>query len=299
MTTQHRLAADFANLLAARKFVTGRTPASGVDAERQRSARWIEHLATPVTARVEYHDGVRSFYPQQSERGAVSGEIFYLHGGGLVHYSTEVFAPFLSLLCEATGRVVRAFDYPKAPETAMHDIVASLDARLARALAQTDSVELVGDSVGGLLALYFASRRFRTKISRLQLLYPVLASHQDYPSFIQYGSGFLLDAQTLAEFAAHWLPWMREQGFEPLADDFDFNALPPCVLHTAGCDVLCDEGLAFERRARAAQAPLRHLHQPNLPHDFCLYAGKLASARQGVDALIQSLNSDPWHHDRQ
>ncbi len=62
------------------------------------------------------------------------------------------------------------------------------------------------------------------------------------------------------------------------------------VLHTTEYDVLTDEGLAFAALARQAGASLQHHHHPALPHDFCLYAGKLASSRQAVEQIAAALD---------
>lgn len=282
------LAADFANLLAARRLFTGTAAHLQPDYARQRVARWIANVSAPLTSEVEICGSVRRFTPSTRQSDE---PIFYLHGGGLVYYSTGVFSAFLATLAQISGRVIWAFDYPKAPETPMEEIVEHLEQQLAAALEQVDATPcLMGDSIGGLLALWFSSGRFSKAFSRLHLLYPVLANHHDFDSYRRYGEGYLLDAEIMRWFAGHWLPWSRQQQFDPLASDFSFGQLPPVVLHTAGYDVLADEGLTFARFARKADAPLLHYHHPALPHDFCLYAGKLASARQAVEQIARALN---------
>ncbi|NDJ58210.1 alpha/beta hydrolase [Enterobacteriaceae bacterium 4M9] len=288
MNTQP-LATDFANLLAARRLFVGKGAQQDADYGRQRVARWIANVSAAQSAKVEVNGAVRRFIPETLRSAE---PIFYLHGGGLVYYSTEVFSPFLSLLASLSGREIRAFDYPKAPETPMVDIVGHLEQQLARELGRVDAPPcLMGDSVGGLLALWFAGS-FNQAFSRLCLLYPVLANHHDFDSFQRYGEGYLLDAAIMRWFAEHWLPWCRQQQFNPLAPDYAFNRLPAVVLHTAGYDVLADEGLAFAAQARQAGRALQHHHHPALPHDFCLYVGKLASSRQAVEHIARTLDAE-------
>ncbi|MEI7375994.1 alpha/beta hydrolase [Dickeya chrysanthemi] len=281
------LAPDFANLLTARKLMMGRSPLEDADFGRQRVARWIANMSAPLTGEIHDTSPVRTFIPAIIR---TPEPIFYLHGGGLVYYSTEVFSPFLAMLSQITGRIVHAFDYPKAPETPMLEIVGHLEQHLAVRLNQVDKPPCVmGDSVGGLLALYFATQVFNGAFSSLHLLYPVLASHHRFTSFEQYGEGYLLDASMLRWFAGHWLPWCQQLGFDPLSADFAFARLPPVTLHTAGYDVLSDEGCAFARQAHLAGASLTHCHHVALPHDFCLYAGKLPSARLAVQQIAEAL----------
>ncbi|BET98882.1 alpha/beta hydrolase fold domain-containing protein [Xenorhabdus taiwanensis] len=282
------LATDFANLLAAQRLFVGKGMQYEPDYGRQRVARWIANVSAPLCGKTEMIGYVRRFIPEKLRSDE---PIFYLHGGGLVYYSTEVFSAFLSTLAHISGREICAFDYPKAPETPMTEIISHLEQQLSAELNHVDVAPcLMGDSVGGLLALWFAGSAFSQTFSRIHLLYPVLASHHNFESFQRYGEGYLLDATILRWFAEHWLPWCRQQQFDPLASDYAFSRLPPIVLHTAGYDVLADEGLAFASLARQAGASLQHYHHPALPHDFCLYAGKLASSRDAVEQIAAVLD---------
>ncbi|CCJ86994.1 alpha/beta hydrolase fold domain-containing protein [Cronobacter dublinensis] len=288
MTQTQPLAKDFANLLAVRNMMMSARVANDADDDRARVARWISGLSAPLACDMREEAGVRRFYPDVVRDPQ---PIFYLHGGGLVYYSTAVFAPFLSALCQQTGREIYAFDYPKAPETPMQDCVDALERQLAEWITPARPPALVGDSVGGLLALWFASGPFAGAFSSLHLIYPVLARHHDFASFDAFGQGYLLDAQTMRGFARHWLPWCDAQRFDPLDTGFAWRALPPCTVHTAGYDVLKDEGLAFVAKAREQGCSLTHYHHPAMPHDFCLYAGKLPSAQRAVDVIADALTN--------
>ncbi|EMA4139692.1 alpha/beta hydrolase [Cronobacter turicensis] len=286
MTQLQPIAKDFASLLAVRNVMMSAGVKEETDYGRARVARWIAGLSAPLACQMREEKGVRCFYPDEVRDPQ---PIFYLHGGGLVYYSTAVFAPFLSALCQRTGRKIYAFDYPKAPETPMQDCVDALERQLAQWMTLSPRPALVGDSVGGLLALWFASGPLAGAFSSLHLIYPVLARHHDFASFREFGEGYLLDAQTMRGFASHWLPWCGAQQFDPLSPAFGYRALPPCTVHTAGYDVLKDEGLAFVARAREHGGSLTHYHHPDMPHDFCLYAGKLPSAQRAVDQIAAAL----------
>lgn len=57
---------------------------------------------------------------------------------------------------------------------------------------------------------------------------------------------------------------------------------------TTGCDVLRDEGLDWVGHLDDRSVKLRHLHFPDLPHDFCLYAYKLDSAKSAVAEIART-----------
>ncbi|MGP2502517.1 alpha/beta hydrolase fold domain-containing protein [Pantoea ananatis] len=282
------LATDFANLLAARRLFVGKDAQHESDYGRQRVARWIANVSTPLSGKIETDAHVCRFVPDQIRHAE---PIFYLHGGGLVYYSTEVFRGFLSMLARISGREICAFEYPKAPETSMAEIVEHLEQQLSSELDRVSVAPcLMGDSIGGLLTLWFAGSALKNSFSNIHLLYPVMATHHSFESFQHYGEGYLLDASTLRWFAGHWLPWCSQQRFDPLASDYDFSSLPNVVLHTAGYDVLSDEGFAFAAQASKAGIKLQHYHHAALPHDFCLYAGKIPSARLAIDQIAAALN---------
>lgn len=230
------------------------------DYGRQRVVRWRTNLSAPLSGRTEVIGHVRRFILEK----LLSAEpIFYLHGGGLVDYSTEVFS-VLSALVHLSRREIRAFDYSKAPETPMDEIVGYLEYLLATELNHINEAPSL---MGGLLTLWVAGSACSQAISQIHLLYPALTSHHNFVSFQHSGEGYLLDAAILRWFAEYWLPWCRQQQFNPLAPDFTFSKLPPIVLHTAGYDVLADEGLVFAALARQAGALLQY-HHPALPYDF-------------------------------
>ncbi len=148
----------------------------------------------------------------------------------------------------------------------MAELVGHLEQQLSTELNHVDAAPcLMGDSVGGLLTLWFAGSAFSQAFSQIHLL----------------------DAAILRWFAEHWFPWCRQQQFDPLASDYAFSKLPPVVLHTTEYDVLTDEGLAFAALARQAGASLQHHHHPALPHDFvCMPANSPVPAKP-LNRLLQ------------
>lgn len=156
--------------------------------------------------------------------------MIYLHGGGMVYYSTEVFQPFLRTLATRLRAPVEAFDYLKVPEHTVEESVERLAAQLtARCRTLTaPRIVLAGDSVGGLLALYLALRALPGVFSRLVLLYPVLDLETERDSYRAYGEGHFLDRDSMRLFKSALTPFFRSRHFDPLAlPERDLALLPP------------------------------------------------------------------------
>lgn len=288
---------EFARLATARALVSPRTGASRSLADDRRDAeRWVARFGAGSDAQGDGHPA-----PERTCSGSLvvrpvhdEGDLWvlYVHGGGMVYYSTAVFAPFLRVLSDELAAPVEAFDYDKAPENPVLGSVADLARRV---VARADAVDgrrlvLVGDSVGGLLALHLALRTLPGAFSQVVLLYPVLDLHTERPSYDEFGSGLFLDRDAMRQFTALLAPAFDALGFDPMdLPEADVARLPPTLVVTAGCDVLRDEAFAWVRQLGARGADVGHLVHGDLPHDFCLYAPSLRSARHGVEAFARSI----------
>ncbi|WP_181795393.1 alpha/beta hydrolase fold domain-containing protein [Streptomyces sp. WELS2] len=284
---------EFGRLAVARRLagapVSADSPARGrIDAER-----WISRFGSAPgpedDAAVEARDHSVVIRPRRE--AADSPWVMYVHGGGMVYYSTAVFRPFLRTLAEDLRAPVEAFDYLKAPEHTAEESVKELAAHVAERCRDLAGRRLVlaGDSVGGLLALYLSLRVLPGVFSRVVLIYPFLDPHTERESYRIFGEGHFLDRDSMRLFKSVLAPFCSMAGFDPMAlPPDDIARLPPCSVVTAGCDVLRDEGLAWVEQMTERRADVRHRHFPDLPHDFCLYAGKLTSARNAVAAIART-----------
>jgi acetyl esterase/lipase len=282
---------EFARLAAARKIMAVRATAGSVTEDRANAERWIARFGGAGAASVEPGDGTtfeageHSLVVRPPREDAGTPWVVYVHGGGMVYYSAAVFRPFLGVLAGALRATVEAFDYLKAPEHSVERSVAQLSAHIAARCEAAGDRPLViaGDSVGGLLSLYVGLRALPGAFSRIVLIYPVLDLRTERESYRAFGEGHFLDSAAMRRFKSFLSPYFSGRGFDPfdLSED-DVARLPACSLVTAGCDVLRDEGVAWSEYAARRAVSVRHLHFPDLPHDFCLYAARLESARQAV-----------------
>jgi len=220
-------------------------------------------------------------------------EIFYVHGGGLVFYSVEDYRSLLQHFAALSQCRVSGFSYPPAPENALPEILASLvdsfDRNLKQVPADTEIV-LAGDSIGAYWALYLALRCFPRRFHRLVMIYPVLDLHREYASFEAHGRSHFLSAQTMNWFRALSRETAPLRGilrpFDPQRlDDDELAVLPRIVVASAGCDVLRDEAFSWIEFLSARGVPSVHRHFADLPHDFCLHAGRVPPARLAVNEI--------------
>lgn len=284
--------AEFGRLAAARRIMGGKATTGSILRDRANAERWISRFGSSVepAGGAPAEAGENSVILRPAHEGATGRWVFYIHGGGMVYYSTAVFRSFLHTLAEDLHTPVEAFDYLKAPEHSVAESVSLLAEHIAArcdALADRQLV-LAGDSVGALLALYLSVRVLPGAFSRIVLLYPVLDLSTERESYRTFGEGYFLDRGTMRAFKSILSPFFSERAFSPFhLSGEDLARLPACSIATSGCDVLRDEGLAWVRHLADRSVGARHQHFPDLPHDFCLYADKLPSARSAVAEIAR------------
>ncbi|MFF2808838.1 alpha/beta fold hydrolase [Streptomyces sp. NPDC058000] len=289
-TEARALHVEFGRLAAARKIMAVRASTGSLADDRVNAERWIARFGSVA----EPEDGApvdadeHSVVIRPAQEAADSPHVLYIHGGGMVYYSTAVFRPFLRTLADTLHAPVEAFDYLKAPEHTVEQSVERLGRHIAarcRTLGDRPLV-IAGDSVGGLLALYLSLRVLPGVFSRIVLIYPVLDLQTERESYRTFGEGYFLDSGSMRLFKSLLKPFFSGRDFDPFAlSESDLGRLPACSIVTTGCDVLRDEGLAWVGHLADRSVGLRHQHFPDLPHDFCLYVGKLDSARNAVDEI--------------
>ncbi|MFJ5289180.1 alpha/beta fold hydrolase [Streptomyces sp. NPDC088348] len=284
---------EFGRLAAARKIMAVKASTGSLADDRTNAERWISRfgsVAEPDDG-ASIDAGEHSVVIRPAQEDADAPYVLYIHGGGMVYYSTAVFQPFLRTLAGALHAPVEAFDYLKAPEHSAEESVERLAEHIAARCRTLGDRQLViaGDSVGGLLALYLSLRVLPGVFSRVVLIYPVLDLQTERESYQAFGRGYFLDSGSMRLFKSILHPFFSGRDFDPFAlSESDLDRLPAGSIVTTGCDVLRDEGLAWVGHLDDRSVKLRHLHFPDLPHDFCLYAGKLDSAKSAVAEIART-----------
>ncbi|WP_086481041.1 alpha/beta hydrolase [Oceanospirillum sanctuarii] len=182
--------------------------------------------------------------------------MLFIHGGGHMAGSIEVYDPICRRLAENTGQAVLAMDYPLAPEhpwPAGIESVAELMARLPEVLDTFElpaniRVVMMGDSGGAAMAATLCLQQpeiLRGYPKALVLLYPSLDYRMLADSIQQFSEGYFLTEERMR--------WYFEQYLQGKADPLTISPLempvpghfPKTLLINAGYDPLRDEAGYF------------------------------------------------------
>ncbi|MBW9454299.1 GNAT family N-acetyltransferase [Citrobacter portucalensis] len=227
--------------------------------------------------------------PVRIYRPALTGEpkvVLFIHGGGHLSGSVEVYDPVARHLAMATGNIVVSVDYRLAPENpypaglsdakAVKENVWSL--LESQHIPYTRQLTLIGDSGGGAfsatLAAYF-SREQPGFIHRLVLIYPSLDYTLNWPSVQENGAGKLLDESKIRWYFQQYFRNGEDRKqtsplYLPLSQDF-----PPTLVVSGGLDPLRDENFAFVARLQAERIPVQHVHFPGMTHAYLMLEDKV------------------------
>lgn len=276
------LARDMARVFAARRLMQRATPpASNADYGRAAQSGWIANYTNTVEAGVDIEQ-VASWAYRLTPPNAGGRTVHFIHGGGLVHYDMADFLPMLSHLAARAGTPVMLHGYPKLPETDVEQCLPPLVARISAALDPSRHDILMGDSVGGLLALHIAAHATASAVHHAVLVYPVLSLEPVFPSYADFGTAHGLDADTMLWFRSLWVDWFKAKGPDPLNMT---HAPCPITVFGAPCDVLADEAHVFAQNC--AGASVQWLD--GQAHDCLLYAGRVPSADHALSHISAQL----------
>ncbi|KRE98033.1 hypothetical protein ASG88_17825 [Nocardioides sp. Soil777] len=247
---------------------------------------WVPYMgAREPLAAVEdrFIAGPTAELPVRIYRPDVGGALPALvafHGGCWIVGNIDLVDRPFRALAAATGCVVVAVNYQKAPE---HPFPVPLDdchagfrwtVEHATELGINPArVGVVGDSAGGNLAaaVCLKARDDGRPVPAVQvLIYPAVDWSLDTPSAHECADGYGL---TTLDMAWSWRQYAPEASTrdDPLVSPLrapSLVGLPPAVVVTAGFDVLRDEGIAYAERLRADGVPVAHHHYPGTIHGF-------------------------------
>ncbi len=227
----------------------------------------------------------------------------YMHGGGFVVGSLDSHEPLCRGIASRCDAAVLSIAYRLAPEhkfpTAFEDCVDALTwiGRGGAALGlDAARVAVGGDSAGGTLAaaLAIAARNDNALPQpRLQVLaYPGVSSWQQSPSHEHYGSGYLLERETIAWFYRQYLRDDSDRAdwrFAPMAVP-DLAGVAPALVILAQYDPLIDEGRDYAARLQAADVAVDLRIYPGMIHEFLRMGNVVADALQAQDDIARSIN---------
>jgi acetyl esterase len=266
-----------------------RGPGGPTVAERRASLEGLLALggAPEAVARLEKRSipgpagllGVWVYTPAGAPPGLRPG-LVYFHGGGLVAGSLETHDGICRSLANASGCTVVAVDYRLGPEArfpaAVLDACAATRWTAEHALQlgiDPSAIGVCGDSAGATLAavvVQILAAESGPPLALQFLLCPILDYGAETPSRAAFGSGYLLERETLLHDLRHYAGEAVDAGdprLSPLRAE-RLDGLPAACIHTAECDPLRDEGTDYGERLERAGVRVSYRCHPGMIHLF-------------------------------
>jgi acetyl esterase/lipase len=240
-----------------------------------------------------------------TKNGAPDGPaLYYVHGGGMIVGSLDLYEPLVRDLVSASGVPALAVDYRLAPEhphpTPMQDCYAGL-VWLAEHAADLGvdpaRIAIMGDSAGGGLAAattLLARDHGGPALARQILFYPMLDDRTTSPDpalvpFLTW---------TYEDNVTGWNALLGElrgtdevPAFAAPARAFDVSGVPPTYMDVGELDIFRDEDIEYARRLAASGTPVElHVH-PGVPHAFEAFAPRADVSRRARADRIRVLRS--------
>lgn len=267
----------------------------------------LQPVPTDVVTRdfaVRSHDGkevlLRWFQKRSSRPGSAA---LYIHGGGMLLGSVDVYDEILRRYASASGVPLLAVDYRLPPEhpfpTPVEDCYAGLRWLTERAHelgVDPKRIAIMGDSAGGGLAAattLVARDRSGPALAKQILVYPMLDDRNTKT-----------DPEMAPFLTWSWdsniTGWCALLGDKAGTDDVhpyaaparatDLNRLPPTYIEVGQLDIFRDEGVAFALRLQAHVPTELHVH-PGVPHGFELFAPDADISRRAIADRVRQLKS--------
>ncbi len=258
--------------------------------------RAFEGARFPAPAGVAFTPGVVGGVPGEwAQADAAGGErptLLYLHGGGFIACSAQVYRPVTGHFARAGFRVFTP-DYRLAPE---HPFPAAVEdcAAVWAALAPAGPAVVAGDSAGGTLALTTI-----IEARRLGLTPPAAATlFSPATDLIGRSASFRTNGRRDAMFRPESLMRLVPAylaGADP-ADpraspiEADFSGFPPLLIHVGAREILRDDSLRLAEKAREAGVPVELTVFPVVAHAWQLAESFLPEARRSLDGAAAFLH---------
>jgi acetyl esterase/lipase len=215
--------------------------------------------------------------------------LLYFHGGGYMTGSPTSHRHLIAALGEAAGVPVLAPDYRLGPEhpfpAAVEDAVAAYQWLLGQNLSP-ERIVIAGDSAGGGLAVA-TMLALRERHSALPAAGVCLSPWADLTNTAEsyvtrQASDPILTRERLDEMAAAYL--QGQDARSPLASPIfgDLAGLPPLLIHVGNDEVLFDDSIHLEARAKAAGVPVTLEVWERMIHVWHYFHPMLAEGREAI-----------------
>lgn len=233
-----------------------------------------------------------------SEAAPAATTLLYCHGGAYVACSARTHRPITGGFARR-GLRVYAPDYRLAPEApfpaAVEDGIAAYRSLLDQGIAP-GRLAIAGDSAGGGLALavLLRARRDGLPMPACAVLF------SPWTDLAATGASLVENARRdpmivgarVAEAASVYLAGADPR--DPLASPLygDLAGLPPVLIHVGADEVLRDDSIRFDAKARAAGVRSTLRIREVVPHAWPIFAAVLPEARRALDESAEFILSE-------
>ena len=236
-------------------------------------------------------------YDAREQRGAGPLVLFF-HGGGFVLGDLDTHEPFCAEMARSLDLPVLAVDYRLAPE---HPFPAGVEDCIAAARWAAGSPEPLGrqvsglvpcgDSAGGNFAIV-VSLALRDEPAAVPVLaqwpiYPAADPAKGYPSFQDFGEGYLLTRPGMRWFDQCYRPDVMDWRYAPLIKNQE--GMPPTLVVTASLDPIRDQGRAYAAACAEAGVPVVFREARGTIHGFINLRKAIPSSNADIAACFAAL----------
>ena len=228
-----------------------------------------------------------------------AGPLFlFFHGGGFVFGDLDTHEPFCAEMARRLDMPVVAVDYRLAPE---HPWPAGAEDCIAAARWAAGSPDapgrdvtglvIAGDSAGGNFTIV-ASLALRDEPAAVPVLaqwpiYPAADPGKGYPSFTDFGEGYLLTREGIRWYDECYRPDKQDWRYSPLVKSQE--GMPPTLVVTASLDPIRDQGRAYAAATAQAGVPTIFQEARGQIHGFINLRKAIPSSEGDVQAGVEAL----------
>jgi acetyl esterase len=228
-----------------------------------------------------------------------AGPLFlFFHGGGFVLGDLDTHEPFCAETARRLDLPVLAVDYRLAPEHPWPAGVEDCIAVARWAAAGPDALGravtglvIAGDSAGGNFAIV-TSLALRDEPAAAPVLaqwpiYPAADPGKGYPSYEDFGEGYLLTRPSLDWFELCYRADDKDWRYSPLVKSQ--AGMPPTLVVTASLDPIRDQGRAYAAACVEAGVPTVYREARGNIHGFINLRKAIPSSQRDIDGCIEAL----------
>lgn len=233
--------------------------------------------------------------------------VMFYHGAGWVFGDYQTHGRLVRELAVGAHAAIVFVEYSLAPE-AQYPTQIEEDYAAMKYVAEhgkqfnldTSRLVVAGDSVGGNMAIVMtllAKQRGGPKIDYQVLIYPVTDANFENSSYKEFSEGPWLTKKAMEWFWDNYCPdknKRKEITASPLQASVEqLQGLPPALVINGECDVLRDEGEAYEHKLNAAGVPVTGIRHHGTIHDFVMLnaLADTLPCRNAIETIIHHLRS--------